>query len=117
MELGQLIEKVGECFIYIVLASILVERGLQTVYNWSLFADNLEGKGVKGPLAFLVSLAFVVGSKLDIVSYIYQGEGYIAQGVGYFITALLIAAGSKAASATWGDIKKMNGTNTEEPQV
>lgn len=109
MDLGQLITKVGEVFIYIMLASVLIERGLQTIFNWRLWTEHVDGKGVKGPFAFVVSLIFVIGSKLDIVSYVFEASGQVAMYVGYFITALLIAAGSKAASATWGDIKAMNG--------
>ena len=114
MDLGQLVVKVGEVFVYIILASILIERGLQTVYNWRLWTDYVDGKGIKGPFAFLVSLIFVIGTKLDVVSYVFEASGSVSQYVGYFITALLIAAGSKAASATWGDIKDMNGENEKE---
>ena len=108
MEMVQLIVKLGEVFTYILLGSVLIERSLQTVFNWRLFVENLSGKGFKGPISFIVSLMFVIGAKLDIVSYVFQAESSIATGVGYFVSGLLVAAGSKAVSGIWGDIKKLN---------
>lgn len=97
---GALGEVGGVLLIFLVL-SIVFESALSPVFNWRVFRNRFDGKGVKTPI--VVILAFVVfwSYDLDIINDILVAVNYIAETDprsytlgGQALTALLIAGGS-----------------------
>ena len=89
--------EVGSVLLIFLVLSIVFESALSPVFNWRVFRNRFDGKGVKTPIT--VILAFVVfwGYGLDIVYDLLIALGYDQDGItlgGQALTALLIAGGS-----------------------
>ncbi len=93
--------KVGEVLLVFLVLSVVFESALTPVFNWRVFRERFNGKGVKTPI--VVILAFVVfwSYDLDIINDILVAVNYIAETDprgytlgGQALTALLIAGGS-----------------------
>lgn len=83
----------------ILVLSIVLEIGLATVFSWKYFEDNLNGKGLKIPIAVMVSGFFTYKYGLDIVSdllsaFTDKGAAFDKSPPGYVITAFIVAGGS-----------------------
>jgi len=93
--------KVGEVLLVFLVLSVVFESALSPLFNWRVFREKFNGKGVKTPI--VVILAFVVfwSYDLDIINDILVAVNYIAETDprgyslgGQALTALLIAGGS-----------------------
>jgi len=83
----------------ILVLAIVLETGLATLFNWKWFQDYLEGKGLRTPIAVLVSWFFVYFYGLDVVSdllsaFTAKGASFDKTLPGQIITAFIVAGGS-----------------------
>lgn len=83
----------------ILVLSLVLEIGLETVFSWKYFEDSLTGKGLKIPIAVMVSGFFTYKYGLDIVSdllsaFTDKGSAFDKSTPGYVITAFIVAGGS-----------------------
>ena len=62
---------VAEVFGAIVVLALVVERGLAILFEWRVFIERAAGKGLKEPIAYLVSLG---------VTYFYGFDALAARG-------------------------------------
>jgi hypothetical protein len=88
----------GVLGIIFVLAFVL-EIGLATLFSWKYFQENLEGKGLRTPIAVAVSEFFTYFYGLDVVSdllsaFTSKGAAFEKTLPGYVVTAFIIAGGS-----------------------
>ena len=93
---GALGEVGGVLLIFLVL-SIVFESALSPVFNWRVFRNRFDGKGVKTPITVLLAFVVFWGYGLDIVYDLLNALGYQQDGItlgGQALTALLIAGGS-----------------------
>ena len=92
-------DKIGDVLITFLILAVIFEVALTPIFNWRIFAERFEGKGVKTPL--IVVLAFIIFWKydLDIITDVLVALDKLPVGTsatfgGQLITALLIAGGS-----------------------
>lgn len=83
----------------ILVLSLVLEIGLETVFSWKYFEESLTGKGLKIPIAVMVSGFFTYKYGLDIVSdllsaFTDKGAAFDKSTPGYVITAFIVAGGS-----------------------
>ena len=102
MEFGPILENVASVFALLITLSVIIERGLATVFGWKYYAKLLGGKGLKVPIAFGVSFLIANQVPVDLVSTLFNGE---ASTLGQVLTAGLLSGGSKKVAETFGDIK------------
>ena len=93
--------KVSEVLLIFLVLSVVFESALTPLFNWRVFRERFNGKGLKTPI--VVILAFVVfwGYDLDIINDILVAVDYLTETDprgytlgGQALTALLIAGGS-----------------------
>lgn len=92
---------------YLVLYSIMIERSLQLVFDWSIYKEKLDGKGLSMPIALATSGLVSWFTGFDILAYI-SGSPEVVHWIGYPITALLLAQGSKIGAQVWGDLREVD---------
>ena len=102
MEFGPILENVASVFALLITLSVIVERGLATVFGWKYYEKLLGGKGLKVPIAFGVSFLFANLVPVDLVALLFNGETSV---LGQVLTAGLLSGGSKKVAETFGDIK------------
>ena len=102
MEFGPILENVASVFALLITLSVIIERGLATLFGWKYYAKLLGGKGLKVPIAFGVSFLIANQVPVDLVSMLFNGEGST---LGQVLTAGLLSGGSKKVAETFGDIK------------
>jgi hypothetical protein len=82
----------------LLILAFLLETGLAIVFNYRWFLYYFDGLGVKTPISFFVSLAFVSAYKIDIVSdyitVVNPEYPSLMKFSGYVITALIVSGGS-----------------------
>jgi len=102
MEFGPIFENVASVFALLITLSVIVERGLATVFGWKYYTKLLGGKGLKVPIAFGVSFLIANQVPVDLIALLFNGEASI---LGQVLTAGLLSGGSKKVAETFGDIK------------
>ena len=102
MEFGPILENVASVFALLITLSVIIERGLATLFGWKYYTKLLGGKGLKVPIAFGVSFLIANQVPVDLVSMLFNGE---ASTLGQVHTAGLLSGGSIMVAETFGDIK------------
>ena len=102
MEFGPILENVAIVFALLITISVILERGLATVFGWKYYTKLLGGKGLKVPIAFGVSFLIANQVPVDLVAVLFNGETSV---LGQVLTAGLLSGGSKKVAETFGDIK------------
>ena len=95
-------EVLAEVLAAIVALSFFIERALSLLFEHRLFVKSLAQKGLKEPIAFLVSLAVVRYWNFDALSVVFHSD--TATWWGYAITAAIVAGGSKASIKLFHDV-------------
>jgi len=102
MEFGPVLENVASVFALLITLSVIIERGLATVFGWKYYQKLLGGRGLKVPIALGVSFFVANQVPVDLVAILFNGESSI---LGQVLTAGLLSGGSKKVAETFGDIK------------
>ena len=102
MEFGPVLENVASVFALLITLSVIIERGLATVFGWKYYEKLLGGRGLKVPIAIGVSFLVANQVPVDLVAILFNGESSI---LGQVLTAGLLSGGSKKVAETIGDIK------------
>ena len=102
MEFGPVLENVASVFALLITLSVIIERGLATVFGWKYYEKLLGGRGLKVPIAIGVSFLVANQVPVDLVAILFNGETSI---LGQVLTAGLLSGGSKKIAETFGDIK------------
>ena len=102
MEFGPVLENVASVFALLITLSVIIERGLATVFGWKYYQKLLGGRGLMVPIALGVSFLVANQVPVDLVAILFNGETSI---LGQVLTAGLLSGGSKKVAETFGDIK------------
>ena len=102
MDFGPVLENVASVFALLITLSVIVERGLATVFGWKYYQKLLGGRCLKVPIALGVSFLVANQVPVDLVAILFNGESSI---LGQVLTAGLLSGGSKKVAETFGDIK------------
>jgi|TARA_Y100000296_G_scaffold85735_1_gene122697 hypothetical protein len=102
MEFGPVLESVASVFALLITLSVIVERGLATLFGWKYYVNLLGGRGLKVPIAFGVSFLIANQVPVDLVAMLFNGDTSV---LGQVLTAGLLSGGSKKVAETFGDIK------------
>lgn len=92
---------VGEALGAIVILSLLIERALAPIFEWRPVLKKITEKGIKEPVAVIVSVAVVVYLQFDALAVMFSQEQN--SWIGYLVTGLVIAGGSKGSVALFRD--------------
>ena len=92
---------VVEVLTMIILLALIIERALSVLFEWRRLIEKLDSKGIKEPVALIVSFAVVVNYKFDALAIVFSNESNSY--FGYFVTAAVIAGGSKGAIKLFRD--------------
>ena len=103
MDFGPVLENVASVFALLIALSVIIERGLATVFGWKLYQKLLGGKGLKVPIVLGVSFLIANQVPVDLVAMLFDGDTTV---LGQVLTAGLLSGGSKKVAETFGDIKK-----------
>jgi hypothetical protein len=98
---GMSADVVGEVLGTIVVLSLLVERFLAPFFEWRVILSKIQSKGIKEPIAFLVSLAVAYAYKFDAMAILFKEEK--TSWLGFVLTAGIIAGGSKGSIKLFRD--------------
>jgi hypothetical protein len=83
----------------IVVLAMALERALSVPFEWSVWSKWLEDKKLRAPIAFVVAWVICVQMQFDLLPILTKADkawqGTFA--IGTFITAGVIAGGSKGA--------------------
>jgi hypothetical protein len=79
--------------------AVLLESALALIFNWRPFIIYFDGRGVRTVISLALSWTVTWFLRLDLVEELYKAahgpdQVYDLQGVGIFITALVVAGGS-----------------------
>jgi hypothetical protein len=105
-------ELLVEILIAIIVLAFFIERALSIVFEHRIFTTRLAEKGLKEPIAFLVSLGVVWYWQFDALGVVLHAEQTSLWG--YLITAGIIAGGSKASIKLFHDLLKVRSTAERE---
>ena len=86
----------------VVVLAFVVERALALLFEHRWFVKNFDEKGLKEPIALIVSLVVCWYWDFDLVSVLLKADK-ISFG-GEFLTAAVIAGGSKASVKLFTDL-------------
>jgi len=103
MDFGPVLGNVASVFALLIALSVIIERGLATIFGWKLYQKLLGGKGFKIPIALGVSFLIASQVPVDLVAMLFDGDTTV---LGQVLTAGLLSGGSKKVAETFGDIKK-----------
>ncbi len=83
----------------VVLVAMILERALSVPFEWALLRDWLIRKKLRAPIALVLSYSICATAKFDIIAITFrQPGGWSGEfALGTFVTAALIAGGSKGA--------------------
>ncbi len=95
-------EILAEVLAAIVVLSFFIERALSLLFEHRFFVKTLSQRGLKEPIAFLVSLAVVRYWNFDALSVVFHAN--TATWWGYIVTAAIIADGSKVSIKLFHDV-------------
>src|SRR3989337_2747209 len=85
----------------IVLLSLVVERALSPFFEWRVILERTKEKGVKEPIALVVSFLVVYYYKFDALAVVFSQDK--SSLIGYLITAAVVAGGSKGSIKLFRD--------------
>lgn len=97
-------EVLTEVLATITVLAFFVERALSLVFEHRIFVAKLNEKGLKEPIAFIVSFIVVRYWGFDALGVIMHADKTSLWG--YLITAAIIAGGSKASIKLFHDVLK-----------
>ena len=101
-------DQIFEVLVTIIVLSFFVERALALVFEHRYYVDHIQGKGIKEPIAFVVALVICIIGEFDAVSIALQrGANSL---LGQFITAGIIAGGSKGSIKLFHDVMDARST-------
>lgn len=103
---------VAEVLGTIVLLSLFVERALAPLFEWRIVLSKIKDKGVKEPVAFVVSFLVVYLYKFDALAVVFSQETNSL--VGYLITTAVVAGGSKGSVKLFRDYFGWKSTAQQE---
>jgi hypothetical protein len=103
---------VGEALGAIVVLSLIIERALAPVFEWRPILKALDKKGLKEPIAVIVSVVVVVFVELDAIAVIFSQENN--SWIGFLITGLVVAGGSKGSVKLFRDYLGWKSTARKE---
>ena len=103
MEFGPIFENVASVFALLIALSVIIERGLATVFGWKYYEKLLSGKGLKVPITLAVSFVIAQQVPVDLIALLFNGEASL---LGQILTAGLLSGGSKRIAETFGDLKR-----------
>ena len=103
MEFGPIFENVASVFALLIALSVIIERGLATVFGWKYYEKLLSGKGLKVPITLAVSFVIAQQVPVDLIALLFNGEASL---LGEILTAGLLSGGSKRIAETFGDLKR-----------
>ena len=95
-------EVLTEALVTLIVLSFFVERAVAVVVEHRVFVEKLEKKGVKEVLALVASYAVVQGVQFDIFAIVFHLDNVSRWG--FFMTAAIVAGGSKASVKLFQDI-------------
>ena len=115
-------EVLAEVLAAIVVLSFFIERALSLLFEHRFFVKTLAQRGLKEPIAFVVSLLVVRFWNFDALSVVFHSDA--ATWWGYAITAAIVAGGSKASIKLFHDVldsksaalKKLQATKETKPK-
>ena len=92
-------ENVLGALIMLVILSLILERALAVVFEWSVWREWLVAKKLRAPIALGVAYVICIWADFDVLSVLFAKEnGYSGDfSLGPLITAAVIAGGSKGA--------------------
>ena len=103
MEFGPIFENVASVFALLIALSVIIERGLATIFGWKYYVKLLGGKGLKVPVTLAVSFVIAQQVPVDLIALLFNGEASL---LGQILTAGLLSGGSKRIAETFGDLKR-----------
>jgi len=95
-------DRLSEVLVGVVVLAFLLERALAVVFEHRYFVEHLQDKGIKEFIAVGVALAVCLRWNFDAVSMILLTDKTTV--LGEFITACIIAGGSKGAIRLFRDV-------------
>ena len=101
-----------QVLITIIVLSFFIERVLSLVFEHRIYVNNLDKKGFKEPIAFIVSLVVVWHWQFDALGVILKADQ--TSPLGYIITAAIIAGGSKASIKLFHDLLNVKSSALKE---
>lgn len=104
-------EVLTEVLVVIIVLAFLIERALSLLFEHRVFVASFADRGLKEPIAFLVSWAVVRYWEFDALSVLFQADR--ASFAGYLITAGIIAGGSKGSVKLFEDLLKIRSSAVE----
>lgn len=100
----------------LVALAMLLERALYFVFDYSLWREALEGKHVRAPIAFGVSLVVCAYYDFDVL-YLLLDPLAGPSPLGIAVTATIVAGGSAAAIHLFQDVLKFSRSAREESKA
>ena len=107
-------ERLFNLLVVIVISSFFIERALALVFENRWFVNRLSSRGIKEPIAFVVSWAICLHWGFDAISALFGRNG--SQWWGTAITGAIIAGGSKASIKLFHDVLGAMSNAEEEHQ-
>ena len=107
-------ERLFNLLVVIVIASFFIERALALVFENRWFVNRLSNRGLKEPIAFIVSWAICIHWGFDAISALFGRPG--SQWWGTALTGAIIAGGSKASIKLFHDVLGAMSSAEEERQ-
>ena len=95
-------ERLAEVLLAIIVLSFFIERALALVFEHRAFSRKLARRGLKEPLALLVSFVVCRYWDFDALSVLFVKEHTLFWG--HLITAAVVAGGSKASTKLFRDV-------------
>ena len=96
---GSGMEKIGSTLGLLLVLAILLETALSTLFHWRWFSRWFEGRGLKIPIAVGVSWFFIDSMEIDGIFQLLSAYDTTLtsqhSSLGQFMTALIVAGGSK----------------------
>ncbi len=102
-------EHIGNILAVLFVISIVFETALSPLFNWRIFAQHCEGKGVKTPITIVAAVALLWSYDIDTFKHIIDafsngptqpGAENVAESsssfLGRIMTGFLVAGGSGA---------------------
>ena len=80
----------------LVILSMLLERALFYIFDYSLWRERIKGKKIKAPISLLVAWLACYGKDFDVLEPVLDPGGGPST-LGILITALIAAGGSAAS--------------------
>ena len=104
----------AELLVTVIVLAFFIERALAVVFEYRPFVVRFEKKGIKEPIALIVSLAVVAWLQFDALAILFRLDAPTIWG--YVITAAIIAGGSKASIALFQNVMNAKSTAARTAQ-